>query len=108
MKCHKLNLHTDRLSPFYFQNRNSVAVKSISKRNMTSHQDLLRKEIEIFKELAKMRHKNIVNMLYCTESSQNVYIVLEFCNGGDLAKYLSTKGTLREETIRIFLSQIGK
>ncbi|XP_017304458.1 serine/threonine-protein kinase unc-51-like, partial [Diaphorina citri] len=31
---------------------------------------------------------------------------MEFCNGGDLADYLVSKGTLSEDTIRIFLKQI--
>ncbi|KAJ8932424.1 hypothetical protein NQ314_014681, partial [Rhamnusium bicolor] len=30
-----------------------------------------------------------------------------YCNGGDLADYLSAKGTLSEDTIRIFLIQLG-
>lgn len=33
---------------------------------------------------------------------------MEYCNGGDLADYLSGKGTLSEDTIRLFLRQLGK
>uniref|UniRef100_A0A182Q4E9 Protein kinase domain-containing protein n=1 Tax=Anopheles farauti TaxID=69004 RepID=A0A182Q4E9_9DIPT len=31
----------------------------------------------------------------------------EFCNGGDLADYLAVKGTLSEDTIRLFLGQLA-
>ncbi|MGH0140742.1 UNVERIFIED_CONTAM: hypothetical protein FKN15_072253 [Acipenser sinensis] len=31
----------------------------------------------------------------------------EYCNGGDLADYLHSKGTLSEDTIRLFLHQIA-
>jgi serine/threonine-protein kinase ULK/ATG1 len=75
---------------------------------MANHLDMLRKEIMILQELTKMRHKNIVSMLDCRDSQHKVFIVLEFCNGGDLASYLRKKGILREETIRIFVKQIGE
>ncbi|KAM7399839.1 hypothetical protein PAMP_019080 [Pampus punctatissimus] len=32
---------------------------------------------------------------------------MEYCNGGDLADYLQGKGTLREDTLRVFLQQIA-
>lgn len=32
---------------------------------------------------------------------------MQYCNGGDLADYLHTKGTLSENTIRLFLKQIA-
>uniref|UniRef100_F7BIC7 non-specific serine/threonine protein kinase n=1 Tax=Xenopus tropicalis TaxID=8364 RepID=F7BIC7_XENTR len=56
-----------------------VAIKSINKKNLSKSQILLGKEIKI----------------------------LKFCNGGDLADYLQAKGTLSEDTIRIFLQQIA-
>lgn len=35
-------------------------------------------------------------------------ILFQYCNGGDLADYLTAKGTLSEDTIRLFLRQLGK
>uniref|UniRef100_A0A6P4EUQ4 Serine/threonine-protein kinase unc-51 n=1 Tax=Drosophila rhopaloa TaxID=1041015 RepID=A0A6P4EUQ4_DRORH len=32
---------------------------------------------------------------------------LQYCNGGDLADYLSVKGTLSEDTVRLFLVQLA-
>ncbi|KAG2458922.1 ULK2 kinase, partial [Polypterus senegalus] len=70
-----------------------VAIKSINKKNLSKSQILLGKEIKILKEL---QHENIVAL----------YDV-QYCNGGDLADYLQAKGTLREDTLRIFLQQIA-
>uniref|UniRef100_A0A665WSH4 non-specific serine/threonine protein kinase n=1 Tax=Echeneis naucrates TaxID=173247 RepID=A0A665WSH4_ECHNA len=56
-----------------------VAIKCINKKNLSKSQILLGKEIKI----------------------------LKYCNGGDLADYLQAKGTLREETLKVFLQQIA-
>uniref|UniRef100_UPI0037E8D34F serine/threonine-protein kinase ULK1 isoform X2 n=1 Tax=Semicossyphus pulcher TaxID=241346 RepID=UPI0037E8D34F len=70
-----------------------VAVKCINKKNLAKSQTLLGKEIKILKEL---KHENIVALLD-----------FQYCNGGDLADYLHSKGTLSEDTIRVFLQQIA-
>ncbi|TRY88572.1 hypothetical protein DNTS_034546 [Danionella cerebrum] len=81
-----------------------VAVKCINKKNLAKSQTLLGKEIKILKEL---KHENIVALLDFQETASSVYLVMEYCNGGDLADYLHCKGTLSEDTIRVFLQQIA-
>lgn len=81
-----------------------VAVKSINKKNLSKSQILLGKEIKILKEL---QHENIVALYDVQETPNAVFLVMEYCNGGDLADYLQAKGTLREDTLRIFLQQIA-
>ncbi|KAM7391654.1 hypothetical protein PAMP_022325 [Pampus punctatissimus] len=71
-----------------------VAVKCINKKNLAKSQSLLGKEIKILKEL---KHENIVRLLD-----------YQYCNGGDLAEYLHSKGTLSEDTICVFLQQIAQ
>ncbi|XP_028901263.1 serine/threonine-protein kinase unc-51 isoform X3 [Zeugodacus cucurbitae] len=43
------------------------------------------------------------------ESSTRIYFVFNkyYCNGGDLADYLTVKGTLSEDTVRLFLIQLA-
>ncbi|XP_028269002.1 serine/threonine-protein kinase ULK1a [Parambassis ranga] len=82
-----------------------VAVKCINKKNFAKSQSLLGKEIKILKEL---KHENIVRLLDYQEMGGCVYLVMEYCNGGDLAEYLHSKGTLSEDTIRVFLQQIAQ
>lgn len=81
-----------------------VAVKCINKKNLAKSQTLLGKEIKILKEL---KHENIVALYDFQEMTNSVYLVMEYCNGGDLADYLHTMRTLSEDTIRLFLQQIA-
>ncbi|XP_035382898.1 serine/threonine-protein kinase ULK1 isoform X1 [Electrophorus electricus] len=81
-----------------------VAIKCINKKNLAKSQTLLGKEIKILKEL---KHENIVALHDFQETASSVYLVMEYCNGGDLADYLHSKGTLSEDTIRVFLQQIA-
>ncbi|XP_035247271.1 serine/threonine-protein kinase ULK1 isoform X3 [Anguilla anguilla] len=81
-----------------------VAVKCINKKNLAKSQTLLGKEIKILKEL---KHENIVALHDFQETASSVYLVMEYCNGGDLADCLHSKGTLSEDTIRVFLHQIA-
>uniref|UniRef100_A0A3Q3R6J2 non-specific serine/threonine protein kinase n=1 Tax=Monopterus albus TaxID=43700 RepID=A0A3Q3R6J2_MONAL len=82
-----------------------VAVKCISKKNLAKSQSLLSKEIKILKEL---QHENIVRLLDYQVTSDLLFLCLQYCNGGDLAEYLHSKGTLSEDTIRVFLQQIAQ
>uniref|UniRef100_G1P999 non-specific serine/threonine protein kinase n=1 Tax=Myotis lucifugus TaxID=59463 RepID=G1P999_MYOLU len=81
-----------------------VAIKSINKKNLSKSQILLGKEIKILKEL---QHENIVALYDVQELPNSVFLVMEYCNGGDLADYLQAKGTLSEDTISVFLHQIA-
>nr|XP_023396199.1 LOW QUALITY PROTEIN: serine/threonine-protein kinase ULK1 [Loxodonta africana] len=90
---------------FGFQKHDlEVAVKCINKKNLAKSQTLLGKEIKILKEL---KHENIVALYDFQEMANSVYLVMEYCNGGDLADYLHTMRTLSEDTIRLFLQQIA-
>ena len=48
----------------------------------------LRKESEMLRAL---KHPNIVKFVEYKESSTHIFIVLEYCNGGDLLKYLEKR-----------------
>lgn len=84
-----------------------VAIKSINKKNLAKSQNLLDKEIKILKELTELQHENVVALLDCKETATQVFLVMEYCNGGDLADYLQVMKTLSEDTIRLFLNQIS-
>ncbi|RNA00935.1 serine threonine- kinase unc-51 [Brachionus plicatilis] len=87
--------------------KDEVAIKVITKKNLGKSQNLLAKEIKILKELTALHHENVVCLLDFKESTNHVYLVMEYCNGGDLADYLHAKGTLSEDTISLFLQQIA-
>ncbi|KIH49829.1 hypothetical protein ANCDUO_20095, partial [Ancylostoma duodenale] len=85
-----------------------VAIKAIAKKNIGKSKNLLTKEIKILKTLSGLQHTNLVALLKCTETQTHVYLVMEYCNGGDLADYLSQKTTLQEDTIHHFVVQIAR
>ncbi|XP_022243912.1 serine/threonine-protein kinase unc-51-like isoform X1 [Limulus polyphemus] len=89
------------------KHKSTVAIKCIMKKNLAKSQNLLAKEIKILKELAELNHENVVALLDCKETCQHVYLVMEYCNGGDLADYLNAKGKLGEDIIYLFLRQIA-
>lgn len=82
-----------------------VAVKriSLSKLGKSNNRRLLEQEIAI---LEKLRHRNVVQLLAHEEAGEYIYLVMEFCNGGDLASYLQKHSTISEEEIRNFLHQL--
>lgn len=84
-----------------------VAVKIIMKKNLAKSPSSLEKEIKILKELTKLEHENVVHLYDCKETQHNVYLIMEYCNGGELGEYLKKKGCLSEDTIRIFFRQIA-
>lgn len=85
----------------------TVAIKSITKKNLAKSQNLLEKEIKILKEMTELQHVNVVALMDCQETVNHVFLVMEYCDGGDLADYLHAMGTLSEDTIRFFLKQIS-
>uniref|UniRef100_A0A8C6VNA4 non-specific serine/threonine protein kinase n=1 Tax=Naja naja TaxID=35670 RepID=A0A8C6VNA4_NAJNA len=92
----KTRLYLKHFSSSSFQKTDwEVAIKSINKKNLSKSQLLLGKEIKILKPSSLL-------ILVLPSSSLSQY-----CNGGDLADYLQAKGTLSEDTIRVFLQQIA-
>lgn len=62
------------------------AIKEISKKKITPElMENLQREVEIS---FKLDHKNITKCFNTLESKKNYYLIFEFCEGGDLEKYL--------------------
>ena len=94
----------------YAENKNQfVAVKIIDKKNITDKDpkkfiDLLQREISILQSLS---HQNIVKMIDVSQTNNNIYIFLEYCNGGTLKDYIKKKGGyLSEKEAIIFFKEI--
>lgn len=52
--------------------------------------------------MKSLDHRNIVKMKDVFHSSNNIYIVTEFCNGGDLKAYLLPRTLSEERALQIF------
>ena len=58
--------------------------------------------------MKKLEHENIVKLLDVYQTSNNMYIVTEFCEEGDLRGYLKKKKRLSEVDALNFLKDIMK
>lgn len=84
------------------------AVKVISKELINSEPKLaagLESEIRIMHEFI---HPHIVRLHRNFSSEKNVYLVLDYCQGGDLSKFIRKKGRLTEAVAVRFLHQLAE
>ncbi|XP_070580618.1 testis-specific serine/threonine-protein kinase 5-like [Ptychodera flava] len=83
-----------------------VAIKYISKKRAPS--DIIDKffyrEISCFKRLNG--HPNVIALYDLLETEDNIYIIMEYAEGGDLLTYINDKGHLDEEEARFLFKQI--
>ncbi|CAL5204118.1 unnamed protein product [Lathyrus oleraceus] len=85
----------------------SVAVKIITKAKMTSAIAIedVRREVKMLKALSG--HRNLVKFYEAFEDVNNVYIVMELCEGGELLdRILDRGGRYTEEDAKVILLQI--
>ena len=81
-----------------------VAVKQINIKNTGGKLSVGKKEIDILK---KLKNPNIVQLHEVVEEKNFVFLVMEYCNGGDLGDYLQARTTLSEDSIRHFGNHIA-
>ncbi|XP_015199054.1 serine/threonine-protein kinase ULK3 isoform X1 [Lepisosteus oculatus] len=85
--------------------REVVAVKVVGKKslNKASTENLLT-EIEILKTV---RHPHIVQLKDFQWDSENIYLIMEWCSGGDLSRFIRSRHMLPERVARRFLQQLA-
>ncbi|KAJ8790274.1 hypothetical protein J1605_021351 [Eschrichtius robustus] len=85
--------------------REVVAIKCVAKKslNKASVENLLT-EIEILKGI---RHRHIVQLKDFQWDSDNIYLIMEFCAGGDLSRFIHTRRILPEKVARVFMQQLA-
>ncbi|KAK3023502.1 hypothetical protein RJ639_043786 [Escallonia herrerae] len=57
--------------------------------------------------LSSVNHPNIIRLLHFFKAEGCVFLVLEFCAGGNLASYIKHHGRVQECMARRFMSQLG-
>ena len=89
------------------ETKDKVAVKVMNKNNMdTSDLELVRTEIEIMKIC---QHPYIIKLYDIFENVDYIYIIMEYCQGGDLFSYLQKKKfVLEEEKVAIIMYKLCK
>ena len=80
-----------------------VAIKVLNKAQLNSNQNNYNKAQKEILILKKMFHKNIIKLYEILETFERIYLVMEFCEGGDLYNYILTRGHLTErQSCRFF------
>ncbi|KAI0772765.1 Pkinase-domain-containing protein [Trametes elegans] len=75
---------------YHEQTHQQVAIKTVSRSGLSPKLfDNLQGEIEILKSLS---HRHITRLLDVIRAERNIYLIMEFCAGGDLANYIKKRG----------------
>ena len=87
------------------QTKEKVAIKIMNKSKMDSSDiELMRTEIEILKIC---QHPNIIRLYDVFENIDYIYIIMEYCPGGDLFSYLENRNfKLSEERAAILMKKM--
>ncbi|XP_051499477.1 maternal embryonic leucine zipper kinase isoform X3 [Apus apus] len=80
-----------------------VAIKIMDK--LALGDDLPRVKIEI-DAMKNLSHQHICQLYHVIETSKKIFMVLEYCPGGELFDYIIAKDRLSEEEARVFFRQI--
>ncbi|KAL5555680.1 hypothetical protein UlMin_037916 [Ulmus minor] len=86
-------------------NGDQVALKQVYLSRLNRHsRNCLDCELSF---LSSVNHPNIVRLFNFFQDNDCVFLVLEFCVGGNLASYIHQHGRVQEQIARRFMQQLG-
>lgn len=75
---------------YHEDTHHQVAIKSVRRDILTAKLfDNLQSEIEILKSLS---HRHITKLIDIVRAERNIYLIMEYCAGGDLTNYIKKRG----------------
>ncbi|XP_021236938.1 maternal embryonic leucine zipper kinase isoform X1 [Numida meleagris] len=80
-----------------------VAIKIMDKVALGDDLPRVKTEIDAMKNLS---HQHVCRLYHVIETSKKIFMVLEYCPGGELFDYIVSKDRLSEEEARAFFRQI--
>ena len=89
----------------YMPTKEKVAIKILEKAKMTEKIDLIRAKRE-FEMTSKFNHINVIFISHVFETCLNYYSVMEYCEGGELFKYIIKNKRLSEKESSFYFYQI--
>ncbi|KAK0428460.1 hypothetical protein QR680_010821 [Steinernema hermaphroditum] len=84
--------------------RRSVAIKCVSRKLSKANLERVINEISVLKT---MSHRHIVQFVDLGWDANHIYIIMEFCSGGDLASLIRQNKVLSEPVSRKFFQQLA-
>ena len=73
-----------------------IAIKVIDKKRMKEFPETIQREARI---LTLIKHPNIIKLYNVIENSDQLYLLMEYADGGDLSKFIRSKPHKRIEEI---------
>jgi len=80
-----------------------VAIKIMDKKALGDDLPRVKVEINAMKDL---RHQHICQLMQVIETDEKIFMILEYCPGGELFDYIVAKDRLSESEARFFFRQI--
>ncbi len=65
-----------------------VAIKQIEISKINSSKETYKNLQNEFLILSKIKHNNIIKLIDCKKTKNNIYFILDYCNGGNLSEYM--------------------
>ncbi|XP_077380315.1 maternal embryonic leucine zipper kinase isoform X1 [Festucalex cinctus] len=87
----------------HIQTGEKVAIKIMNKKDLGEDLPRVKVEIEAMKNLS---HQHICRLYQVIETPTQIFMILEYCPGGELFDYIIAKDRLSEEETRVFFRQI--
>ncbi|KAJ7594187.1 other/ULK/ULK protein kinase [Mycena floridula] len=75
---------------YHEENHRQVAIKTVKRDKLSAKLfDNLQSEIQILKLLS---HRHITKLIDIVRAQHHIYLIMEFCSGGDLTNYIKKRG----------------
>ena len=85
----------------HIETNNLYAIKVVSLKNL-AHKIIENIEIEI-NTMMKLKHDNIVKLYDTIKTEKYICLVIDYCDGEDLNKYIKKNGRISEKQTKIFM-----
>ena len=89
----------------YIPTKEKVAIKIIEKKKIKKNEDLMRVKREFDME-SKFNNINVILIREIFETQYNYYIIMEYCEKGDLFDYILKNGKLSEKEASFYFYQL--
>jgi len=87
-------------------NGQMYAVKVMSKRKIITHEKKLERAIAEKRVLSKLSHPFVVSLHWAFQTEAHLFLVLDYCAGGELFYHLQKRGHFQEIDARFYMSEI--
>jgi len=88
------------------QDQSLVAIKTISKGSISKHARNVQALVNEVNLMKRLKHDRIVKLIGMYESEEELHLVLEYIDGGDLFKRLIRKGKYSEAKAAVFMKHL--